>query len=50
MNTVRVSKDEFIAAIMNQQRKNAIAKARREQDIFMEYRKSKTQRLKRYER
>lgn len=50
MNTVRVSKEDFVAAIMNQQRKNAIAKTRREQEIFMEYRKSKAQRLKRYER
>lgn len=50
MNTVRVSKEDFVAVIMRQQKRNAIAKARKEQDLFMEYRKSKTQRLKRYER
>lgn len=49
MNIV-VSKNEFANAFMEKQKKDRVAKARKEQEIFIEYRKSKTQRLKRFER
>lgn len=50
MNTVRVSKEDFVNAFMEKQKKDVIAKARKEQEIYAGYRLAKTQRLKKYER
>lgn len=47
MNIV-VSKDEFVNAFMEKQKRNKIAKARKEQEIYSEYRIAKSAQLGKY--
>lgn len=48
MNIVKVSKEEFVVAILNEQKRRRIERAKREDEMFIEYKKAKSQRLKRY--